>query len=351
MSDNAQLPDQEPGSPHPREVFDLIGHERAEQALADSLSGGRGHHAWLLTGPKGVGKATLAYRFARAILGAKRTGDRPLACDPDDPICRKIAQGAHPDLRTATRLDLDKFEVKRDVSIHNIRELSHFFSMKADGASGARVAIVDCAEEMSVGASNALLKTLEEPPPGGTLILISHAPGRLLPTIRSRCRKVILSPLDDDQMRNAVPHADGVVRALALGAPGRAQTLAALGAEKMYKALSRHLSGLPRAPLDEALALSELAGGADKFVVLFDMLEDWLARAARAGLGLPIAEIEPGESAILARLATNAGLDAPARAWEKLRETRHSVDSLNLDRGFATLDALRCVRAEMAPLI
>jgi DNA polymerase III subunit delta' len=350
MSDETPLPDQEPGSPHPRTVMDIYGHDAAELAMAESLSSDRLHHAWLMTGPKGVGKATLAYRFARRLLGAKGLDDRPLSCDPDDPIVRKIASGAHPDLRTATRIDPERYELKRDVTVNAIRTLTQFFTMKADGASGVRVGIVDCADDMSNGAANALLKTLEEPPAGGVLILISHRPDRLLPTIRSRCRKLTLSPLSAQALATALPDYDNTTRALARGCPGRAKALATLGGDRLYTSLTRHLSGLPRAPLDEALALAELGGNADKFNALFDMLEDWLARAGRAGLGLPIDEIEPGESASLARLTTNARSDGTANAWQQVRELRGKVETLNLDRGLATLEALRGVRAELAPL-
>lgn len=350
MSDDLVLPDQEPGSLHPRAVQELFGHEEAEAAMAESLSGGRQHHAWLITGPKGVGKATLAYRFARRLLGARALDDRPLSHDPDDAIVRKIAAGAHPDLRTATRIDPEKYEVKRDITVNTIRALTQFFTMKADGASGVRVGIVDCADDMNDNAANALLKTLEEPPAGGTLILIAHAPGRLLPTIRSRCRKLTLSPLRSPALQAALPGVDEVSRALARGCPGRAKAIAALGGERLYQMLSRHLSGLPRAPLDEALALAELGGNADKFNALFDMLEDWLARAGRAGLGLPIDEIEPGESAILARLTSNASSDAAATSWQRIRDLRIKVEALNLDRGLATLEALRSVRADLSPL-
>ena len=350
MSDDIILPDQEPGSPHPRTIVELFGHTDAEQAMADSLMGGRPHHAWLISGPKGVGKATLAYRFARRLLGAAPNAGRPLSSDPDDPVFRKIAQGAHPDLRTATRMDPEKNEIKRDISVLAVRTLTSFFSMTADGASGARVGIVDCADDMSTSAANALLKTLEEPPSDGTLILISHAPGRLLPTIRSRCRHLILSPLSDDELRTAIPQSDAITRALAAGCPGRVKALSALGGDKIYTALSRHLSGLPRAPLDEALALAELANNGDKFNALFDMLADWLARAGRAGVGLPIQEIEPGESAVLARLCANAGTDAAAIAWSKISDLRRNVEALNLDKSLATLDALRAVRADLSPL-
>jgi DNA polymerase III subunit delta' len=349
MSDELLLPDQEPGSPHPRSVFELFGHLDAEKAMADSLEGGRKHHAWLITGPKGVGKATLAYRFARRLLGVTGSGERPLSCDPDNPNVRKIAQGAHPDLRTATRLDPEKNEIKRDVTVLSVRTLTSFFSMTADGISGARVGIVDCADDMSVNAANALLKTLEEPPPGGTLILIAHAPGRLLPTIRSRCRKIALSPLNEVDLKTALPQLDPISRALARGCPGRAKALSVIGGEKIYVTMARHLSGLPRAPLDEALAIGEMANTADKFNALFDMLEDWLVRAARAGLGLNIDEIEPGESAVLARLSANAGGEATAAAWEHVRNVRRNVDSLNLDRGLATLDVLRAVAAHLSP--
>ena len=350
MSEDAATPDQEPGSPHPRAVFELFGHETAEAELADSLSGGRSHHAWLITGPKGVGKATLAYRFARRLLGASPASTSPLASLPDDPISRKIAQGAHADLRTATRLDPEKGEIKRDVTVAAIRDLTHFFTMTSDGAGGARVGIVDCADDMSSNAANALLKTLEEPPPGGTLILLAHAPGRLLPTLRSRCRRLDLACLSEDAMAKALPDVDVTTRALGAGRPGRARALAALNAAKLYGSLSRYLSGLPRAPLDEALALAEACSDADRFHAVFDMMEDWLARAGRAGPGLEISEIEPGESILLARLAAGAGTAGAAKAWSHVREVRTKVEALNLDRSLATLEALRAIRADLAPI-
>jgi DNA polymerase III subunit delta' len=350
MNDETQDPDQEPGSPHPREVFELFGHEAAEAELADSLSGGRSHHAWLITGPKGVGKATLAYRFARRLLGAVPDPWSPLASSTEDIVSRKIAQGSHADLRTATRLDPEKGEIKRDVTVAAIRDFTQFFTMTADGAGGARVGIVDCADDMSSNAANALLKTLEEPPPGGTLILLAHAPGRLLPTLRSRCRRLDLSSLSEEAMAKALPDIDATTRALGVGRPGRARALAALGANKLYGTLSRHLSGLPRAPLDEALALADVCSDVDRFHAVFDMMEDWLARAGRAGLGLEISEIEPGESVLLARLAAGAGIDGAAKAWSHVRGVRTKVEALNLDRSLATLEALRAIRADLAPI-
>ncbi|MFN9613466.1 MAG: DNA polymerase III subunit delta', partial [Hyphomonadaceae bacterium] len=197
---------------------------------------------------------------------------------------------------------------------------------------------------------NALLKTLEEPPAGGTLILLAHAPGRLLPTLRSRCRRLDLTCLSEEAMAKALPDIDATTRALGAGRPGRARALAALNASKLYGSLSRHLSGLPRAPLDEALSLADACSDADRFHAVFDMMEDWLARAGRAGLGLEISEIEPGESVLLARLAAGAGTDAAAKAWSHVREVRTKVEAFNLDRSLATLEALRAIRADLSPM-
>lgn len=344
-----RLPDQAPGAPHPRAVFDLFGHDEAARELESALAGARLHHAWLLTGPRGVGKATLAYRFARRYLGAAPAQGAPLACDPGDPVARRIAQGAHPDLRTATRFDPEEGRVRRDVVVSAVRELTGFFELRADNALGRRVGLVDCADDLTESAANALLKTLEEPPPGGLLILIAHAPGAILRTIRSRCRTLTLSPLPPAELARAVPQADAATRAIARGCPGRALVLAGLDAGGLYRKLSAHLAGLPRAPLGEALALAEAAGSdPDRAAVLFDLLQDWLDRAAHAGLALPAREIEPGESATLARLVTGPGPGAVASAHEGVQRIRSAMDGLNLDRVSAVLEALRLVRTALA---
>lgn len=349
MSDAPDWPDQEPGSPHPREVYDLFGHEASEATLAAALDSGRLAHGWLISGSKGVGKATLAYRFARALLGAARAPGT-LEARRDDPVSRRVEQAAHPDLRTATRWDPEDQKIKRDLPVSAIRALTAFFEMKADGPTGRRVGIVDCADDMNDSAANALLKTLEEPPPGAVLILIAHAPGGLLPTIRSRCRRLRLDPLDDAAMARAMPGADAASLALADGAPGRLKALMALNAVGIYRTVSAHLSGLPRAPLAEALALAELAGDQARFALVFDILEDWLARAGRAGAGLEVAEVEPGESAALARLAGAAPLNATADAWGEVRRLRSAAEHVNLDRSSATLEALRTIRKALSPV-
>lgn len=346
-----RLPDQAPGAPHPRAVFDLFGHGEAEAALADALAAGRLHHAWMLTGPPGVGKATLAYRFARRYLGAApHPGGSPLATSPDDPVARKIAAGAYPDLRTATRLDPSEGKVRRDVVVEAVRELTTFFELRADNALGRRIGIVDCADDMSVNAANALLKTLEEPPPGGLIILVVNSPGAILRTIRSRCRVLKLVPLTEREMGSAVPYSDPMVRAMARGCPGRAVSLAALDAGGVYRKLSAYLSGLPRAPLSEGLALADLAAASpEKTDLVFELLADWLDRAAHAGLGLPSREIEPGESAGQARLVLAAGAGAVAEAHHQVMRLWRATGGVNLDRAGAVLEALRAVRSALAP--
>jgi DNA polymerase-3 subunit delta' len=236
------------------------------------------------------------------------------------------------------------------VVVGAVRQLTGFFELRADNALGRRVGIVDCADDLTESAGNALLKTLEEPPPGGLLILIAHAPGSILRTIRSRCRTLALAPLVDGELASAVPQADAATRAIARGCPGRALTLAALDAGGLYRKLSAHLAGLPRAPLAEALALADAASGdAEKASLLFDLMEDWLDRAAHAGLALPAREIEPGESATLARLVTGPGPGALAEAYASVRQVRRAMEGLNLDRASAVLEALRLIRAQLAP--
>ncbi|MGD9965405.1 MAG: DNA polymerase III subunit delta' [Hyphomonadaceae bacterium] len=221
--------DKEPGAPHPRETFSYVGHDAEEEAFAEGLRGGRMHHAWLLAGPKGLGKATLAYRVARAALGARRTGSRPLDVDPEDAVARRIAALSHPDLFVLRRGLNERGKPRREIAVDDARELGHFFSL-APSEGGMRVAVVDAADDLNRNAANAILKTLEEPPARSILLLVCHAPGAILPTIRSRCRRLALRPLSDDLVRAASSAEAGII-ALAKGRPGRAIALKAQGVD------------------------------------------------------------------------------------------------------------------------
>src|SRR6476646_7262774 len=220
-------------APDPRANPLLLGHETAEATLLDAMRSGRIHHAWLITGPDGVGKATLAYRLARRLL-AGMPSDNSLALDPQHPVFRRVAAGAHADLHTVERAyDEKRRRMRTQIAVEDVRGISTFMSLTpAEG--GWRVAIVDGAEEMNQSSANALLKILEEPPPRAILLLICSSPGRLLPTIRSRCRRLRLSPLDDTAMgallAGYLPALDaderGRLITLAEGSPGRALMLA-----------------------------------------------------------------------------------------------------------------------------
>jgi DNA polymerase-3 subunit delta' len=317
---------------HPREVFDLTGHEAAEEALEATRARGRLHHAWLLTGPEGVGKATFAYRAARRLLGAPADpAYGVLGASPDHAVSRQIIARSHPDLFVIERVGEDG-KVRKVIPVDEARGLSEFFS-KSPASAPHRVAIVDAADDLNVNAANAILKTLEEPPAHGVLLMVSHSPGRLLATIRSRCRRLAFQPLPLEQAAAFVREREDVnaedalrLAKMAGGAPGRAWALAGANAIAMDDAARALIEGLPR--LDEAMALSladRFRGGEGQaqFNLLFDRLAERVHGFAmeRAGQGV-------------------GGLDGWARAWETLQRLPREVEALNLDRADALFTAL-----------
>ena len=321
---------------HPREVFDLIGHAAAEEAFEASRARGRLHHAWLLTGPEGVGKATFAYRAARRLLGAPaEPAYGVLGASPDHPVSRQIIAHAHPDLIVLERLGEDG-KVRKVIPVDEARQLSEFFA-KSPATAPHRVAIVDAADDLNVNAANAILKTLEEPPARGVLLMVSHSPGRLLPTIRSRCRRLAFQPLTLEAAAGFVRDREEVsaedalrLARMAGGGPGRAWALAHANAIAMDDAARALLEGLPRP--DEALALSLAdrfrgAEGQAQFNLLFDRLAERVHHlsAERAGQGI-------------------GGLDRWAAAWETLQRLSRDAEALNLDRADALFTALAELR-------
>ena len=196
---DTEEPDRVEGQPHPREVYDLIGQDDALARAARVVRSGRPPHGLMLAGPAGIGKATLAYRIARYVLryGATSDGPADLSVPQSDIVSRQIEAQSHPGLLVLKRpVDEKTGRVKTVVSVNEIRRLGGFFGLTSAGG-GWRVAIIDAADDMNDNAANALLKVLEEPPARSLLILISHAPGRQLPTIRSRCQRLDMKPLAD----------------------------------------------------------------------------------------------------------------------------------------------------------
>jgi len=196
-------------SPPPRETNVLFGHADAERILLDSYKSGRMPHAWVIGGERGIGKATLAYRLARFVLAHPdpRTADvqqaASLAVTADHPVARRIAAQAQGDLLVLERTLNDKGKLRQDIAVDDIRRSVVFFGSTA-GEGGWRIAIVDAVDELNRFGANALLKVLEEPPERSLLLLVSHAPGRVLPTIRSRCRRLLLRPLKAADVSRAV---------------------------------------------------------------------------------------------------------------------------------------------------
>jgi DNA polymerase-3 subunit delta' len=195
--------------PHPRDVFAIDGVEAAELAFLDALDRGRLHHAWLLTGPEGVGKATLAYRMARRLLGARPDpAFGALGSAPTDFVSRQVAARSHPDLMVLERAT-DDGKARKSIPVDEARLLPAFFA-NSPAVSPYRVAIIDAADDLNVNAANAVLKTLEEPPARGVILLVSHSPGRLLPTIRSRCRRLAVPAPDMPRPRHGRAAGRGV---------------------------------------------------------------------------------------------------------------------------------------------
>lgn len=347
----------------PRHNAALFGHAAAETALLEAWASGRLPHAWMITGPRGVGKSTLAFRFARFLLahgpasgfdsGPSLFGDAPvlpdtLAIPEDNPVFSRVANAGHADLITVERSWDDKNDRWRgDVVVQDVRAVIDRFG-KTAAEGGYRVCIVDAADDMNINAANALLKILEEPPPNAVLLLVSHAPGSLLPTIRSRCRRLALKPLDEAAMQQALtgllPDLDAAERrglgVLAEGSPGRAVTLAAQGGLKLLHGLLDMVAQLPKPDIaklhafGDALARDRSGAG---FQLMTELFRWWLARLVRAAAagrigGVGWAEIFPGETALAQRLAQWQGPARWAEDWEQLGRLLDRGESVNLDR-------------------
>ena len=271
----------------------LIGHAEPLERVVAAFTGDRPHHAWLITGPRGVGKAVFAATVSRWLLARAADPAAPLPSElsADHPTARLADAGTHPDLRTLERLwkDVGKTNERlaRNITVDQIRAMQSVLQSRPS-LSDRRVVTIDSADDLEAGGANALLKSLEEPPPGAVFLLISHAPGRLLPTIRSRCRQLALGPLPDEQVRavlraQKVPaeQIDGLV-ASADGSPGVAIAGHALDLAGLDAALERIArTGDPR--LADRQRIARTVGGragADRFDLLTQRVPRLIRRIA-----------------------------------------------------------------------
>lgn len=367
MSDIPE-PDRLPDAPHPRETTALLGQEAAEAAFLEAFTTGRLHHGWLITGPRGVGKATLAWRMARFLLANPPVADAGLFGAPPAPTSLDIG-AEHPVAhRILARSEPGLFHLKRGVNektgrlraeivVDEVRKLKEFFALSStDG--GRRVVIVDSADEMNTAAANALLKLLEEPPANAVLLLISHQPSRLLPTIRSRCRVLRCAALPPPVLAQAMEQAgvaltgpkgasaDEVAQGLAQlagGSVGDAIGMISLDGLKTYGDLVALMDSLPRLNRPRALALADRAaarGAEEKLGLLIRLIDLFLTRLARTGAtGAPPPDAVPGEGALLARLCPSP---AAARGWAELSQELSArathARAVNLDPAALILD-------------
>lgn len=331
--------------PPPRKNPDLAGHERAEAEILAALRAGRLHHGWLIAGPRGIGKATLAYRVARFVLaGAPATDARSLRVPPDAPVFRRIAAGGHSDLLSLERrTDPKTGKLRREIVVGDVRAVGPFLGLTA-GEGGWRVVVVDAADDMNRNAANALLKLLEEPPRNSLFLLVAHAPGRLPATIRSRCRRLDLHPLEDDALdgflAGAVPDLTAADRRtltrLAEGSPGRALELHAAGGPALFADLLRLIGAYPGTDVVGLHALADGLGRAEgepTFRALADLLRWWLARLVRAGAsGALPAPAAAGETELIQRLLGARALADWLEVWEKTSHLLSRGEALDLDR-------------------
>jgi DNA polymerase-3 subunit delta' len=335
---------------HPRRTAGLRGHAAAEQAFLDAWRAERVHHAWLIEGPRGIGKATLAYRIARFVLrGREQTAaglfagalaPAGLAVDPESTLFHRIAAAAHADLLTVERSLTDKGRLRKEIVVEEARALPGFFAMTA-AEGGYRVAIIDSVDEANREGVNSLLKIVEEPPERALILLLAHRPGAVLPTIRSRCRRLQLRPLAATDVSDVLlekrpgtaPDEAAILARIAEGAPGRALRLADLGGAELHKQVGALLERLPATDLPGVHALGDRlgkTGDGEGLSVLGELLDWWLSRVIRrAGGAPPLAEAEQG---VVDRLAGRGSLDRWIDLWEKTGRLVERADALNLER-------------------
>jgi len=369
---SAMAEDVDPAPPLAIENPDLVGHGEAESVLLDAFLSNRMHHAWLISGPKGIGKATLAHRFAKFVLahggansGPGLFGDALPASPPasleipaENPLFQRIVAGGHADLMVVERRAHEKTgKLKTVIDVDSIRDVGHFLRLTA-AEGGWRVVVIDCADDMNPNAANAVLKILEEPPRNALLILVSHNPGRLLATLRSRCRALKLRPLSSAQVRQLVQtyapdvspvDADRLV-ALADGSVGQALNLVQEGGVVLYGDLLALLHSLPNLDVPALYVLADKIArvGADQaFATVMGLLRWWLERMVLNAAGKPNPGPNPGsdlegggdESAFMNALAAQASLESWFRVWDKINHLVARAGAVHLDKKQVILDA------------
>ena len=322
------------GAPHPRHVYSLVGHERAEAEMLSAYREGRLAHAWLIGGREGIGKATLAWRFARFVLAnpdpaAKAVREaRNLHVEPTHQAARLLAGLAHPDFALIRReWQAATKKLASEISVEAVRQGLQVFQLSA-AFGGWRVAIVDAAEDLNRNSANALLKMVEEPPQRSLILIVSHRPGQILPTIRSRCRRLRLDPLSEDEIVQAATalgaalersrprsHRCGRQARRRIGARGAHSPRARIG--RVGALVDSIVAGLPRPdPRAVARLADAISGraGDEAYRAFHRELYDWIVTYAR--------DVEPGSLRV----------EEIGELWDRIRDAERETEELNLDR-------------------
>jgi DNA polymerase-3 subunit delta' len=343
------------GFPHPRDTAELFGHDAAEQEFATAFTSGRAHHAWMLSGPAGIGKATLAYRVAKFALATPQERDaaKGLAVPEKSIAAAQVRALSHPGLAVVRRAyDTKTKRFPASIPVDSVRELKTFLGRTADEGTW-RIVIVDSADELNLNAANALLKALEEPPRRTIFLLVVAQPQRLLRTIRSRCRTLEMAALNPSDLRRAAtgaltaaetaPPAETDWRALEALAGGSVRRLLELSATdglSLYRRIEALFQALPRIDWQSAHTLGEELGStaADaRFTLFFDLLLGLIARLVRAAAS---GEGSPDDMAMARKLIPAGRLASWAELWETIVRDKAETLALNLDRRMLILDTL-----------
>ncbi len=354
--------------PHPKDNPELLGHEAAEVQLLQAFNSNTLPHAWLITGEQGVGKATLAYRFARFLLASESAsaatpdllGDIPqpssLYLSPDRPTFNRVAGGAHGDLLV---LDTEGEDASQEITIDAVRRIHHFLSLTA-AESPWRVVIIDSTDAMNRNAANALLKMLEEPPQNTVLLLVCHNLGAILPTIRSRCRILSLRPLPPEQVSDIIHHhAPDIpederrfLSDIAHGAPGLALKLYAAGARDTYAEIIKILQLHPKVDIVTLLTFARNIANKktpQQWQVAQFLLQHLLRDVVMLGTtGAVATEHVAEETAVKQRLCGAAPANHWVETWEKLATMAEQSDRFYMDRTHAAITMLNTVQQSAA---
>ena len=345
-TDNLLEPDCIPGCLHPRRTYNLVGHRDAEKLFIKSLDSGRMHHGWLVTGVPGIGKATLAYRMIRYALGGKPLLPNSLDVPKTDIVSQKLESLGHGNFKLIRiPYDYKTKKLRTEIPVNSIRELSDFFRSTAAEDNALRVCLIDSADNLNLNSQNALLKLLEEPPARSLVILLSASPGRLLPTIRSRCIGLSLKSISDKEIEswlssrvNASQSVIDNVVSLSRGAPGKAISLYN-NFDRVIKPLGRYLKGLSNvnSSLDFNL-INDLALIKNRSArkLFWEALQDTLHSQAIhsctgdwKGAFEPIKIIKTSEEWQL--------------LWRKTVEMQQLETKLNMDKKTALIDVLNAI--------